>query len=73
MEHWDPHRADPATYTVTAERQAYGWEPHIDGVGVTQTRSLTEAEDTAREYIDLALDAEDEDSFDVAIVARTGA
>lgn len=53
----DPHGADPATYTVTAERQAYGWDPHIDGVGATQTRSLADAED----------------SFDVAIVPRKGA
>lgn len=55
-------------YTVTAKRWAHGWELHIDGVGVTQARSLSTAESTAREYIAFALDIEDENSFAVDVV-----
>ncbi len=55
-------------YTVTAKRWAHGWELHIDGVGVTQVRSLSTAESTAREYIAFALDIEDENSFAVDVV-----
>lgn len=40
------------TYRVHVKR----WELHIDGVGVTQTRRLTEAEDMSRDYIAMALD-----------------
>jgi hypothetical protein len=29
---------------VTARRWAHGWELHIDGVGVTQSRTLASAE-----------------------------
>jgi hypothetical protein len=31
-------------YHVTARRWAHGWELHIDGVGVTQSRTLASAE-----------------------------
>jgi len=40
-----------STYTVHAKRWAQGWELHIDGVGVTQSRSLSDAERMARDYI----------------------
>lgn len=56
------------TYRVTAKRWAHGWELHIDGVGVTQSRTLMSAEDMAREYIALSLDIDDDSSFDVHIV-----
>src|SRR5579884_3031261 len=56
------------TYRVTARRWALGWELHIDGVGVTQSRTLLSAEDMVREYIALQLDLDDTDSFDVEIV-----
>lgn len=58
------------TYTVTAKRWAHGWELHIDDVGVTQARSLSVAESTAREYIAFALDIEDENSIDVKVVPQ---
>lgn len=43
-------------YTVTAKRWAHGWELHIDGVGVTQSRTLADAERMVRDYIETALD-----------------
>lgn len=61
------------TYTVTAKHWANGWELHIDGIGVTQARSLSVAEATAREYIAFALDIEDENSFDVDVVSQLDA
>jgi hypothetical protein len=48
------------TYIVAAQRWAQGWELHVEGVGVTQADTLSEAEATAREYIALALDLDDE-------------
>lgn len=59
------------TYDVRARRWARGWELHIDGVGVTQSRSLSEAEGMVRDYIALDLDS-DPDSFDVVIVPEVG-
>ena len=44
------------TYRVHVKRWEHGWELHIDGVGVTQTRRLTEAEDMSRDYIAMTLD-----------------
>lgn len=61
------------TYTVTAKRWARGWELHIDGVGVTQARSLSVAESMAREYIAFVLDIDDENSFDVDVVPELDA
>ncbi|WP_236796615.1 hypothetical protein [Amycolatopsis sp. GM8] len=58
------------TYTVVAKRWARGWELHIEGVGVTQTASLSKAETTAREYIAFALDLDDEKAFDVHVVPQ---
>jgi hypothetical protein len=56
---------------VRARRWARGWELHIDGVGVTQSHSLSDAEEMVRDYI--ALDADvDPYSFDVVIVAEVG-
>lgn len=55
------------TYNVTAKRWAHGWELHIADVGVSQSTTLASAEKMAREYISLALDIEDQDSFDVTI------
>lgn len=44
------------TYSVRAKRWAHGWELHIDGVGVTQSRNLGEAEQVARDYIETLTD-----------------
>jgi hypothetical protein len=43
-------------YTVHAKRWRHGWELHIDGVGVTQSRSLGDAERMARDYIETLTD-----------------
>ena len=44
--------ADTDTYHVTAKRWKHGWELHIDGVGVTQSRTLDTAEQMVRDYIE---------------------
>jgi DNA-directed RNA polymerase subunit F len=59
------------TYKVRAKRWARGWELHIDGVGVTQSHSLRDAEGMARDYI--ALDTRVlPGSFAVEIVPEIG-
>jgi hypothetical protein len=40
------------TYEVKARRWKHGWELHIDGIGVTQSRSLAEADTMVRDYIE---------------------
>ena len=59
------------TYEVVAKRWRRGWELHISGVGVTQSRSLADAERMTRDYIASDLDV-DEDSFDVHITPEVG-
>ncbi len=54
------------TYHVTAKRWAHGWELHIDGVGVTQSRTLAGAVRMVRDYLALDLGGEPE-SYDVSI------
>lgn len=61
------------TYVVLAKRWKRGWELHVDGVGVTQTSTLSKAESVAREYIAFALDLEDENSFEVDVVPQLDA
>lgn len=51
--------AQLTTFRVRAKRWEHGWELHVEGVGVTQTPRLTEAEAVAREYIAMALDIDD--------------
>jgi len=46
------------TYTVRAKRWKHGWELHIDGVGVTQSRSLGDAKTMVRDYIETLTDAD---------------
>lgn len=48
-------------YHVTARRWAHGWELHIDGVGVTQSRSLATATRIARDYLAMDLGGDPED------------
>ena len=55
------------TYTVDAKRWEHGWELHVEGVGVTQSKSLHSAASVAREYISLAEDISDESAIDVEI------
>jgi hypothetical protein len=40
-------------YQVTAKRWERGWELHIDGVGVTQSRTVKDAEAMVRDYLHL--------------------
>lgn len=63
--------ADKTTYAVIAKRWDRGWELHIDGVGVTQARTLNEAEAMARDYIELDTGAAP-GSFSVEIVPEIG-
>jgi hypothetical protein len=39
-------------YVVCAKRWAHGWELHIDGIGVTQSRTLDGAEQMVRDYVE---------------------
>jgi DNA-directed RNA polymerase specialized sigma24 family protein len=41
------------TYTVRAKHWERGWELHIDGAGVTQSRTLAGAEAMVRDYLRL--------------------
>lgn len=42
-----------STYTVRAVRWERGWELHIEGVGVTQSHGLRDAEAMIRDYLRL--------------------
>jgi DNA-directed RNA polymerase specialized sigma24 family protein len=59
------------TYRVLARRWARGWELHIEGVGVTQSRSLADAEEMVRDYVALDLGIEPH-SFHVEIMPEVG-
>lgn len=50
-----------STYEVRAVRWKHGWELHVDGVGVTQVRTLAAAEQQVRDFVEtmLEIDAED--------------
>lgn len=54
------------TYHVTAKRWAHGWELHIDGIGITQSRTLAGAVRMVRDYLVLDLGG-DPTSYDVVI------
>lgn len=45
-------------YTAVAKRWEGGWELHIEDVGVTQTRTLSNAAQQVANYIATALDVE---------------
>ena len=61
------------TYTVDARRWEHGWELHVDGVGITQSKSLRSAARMAREYISLVEGISDESTIDVKILPKIGA
>jgi hypothetical protein len=44
------------TYTVAARRWKHGWELHIDGIGVTQSKTLATAASMVRDYIESLTD-----------------
>lgn len=59
------------TYSVRAKRWEHGWELNVDGVGVTQSHGLKDAEMMARDLISRRLDVP-EDSFGVEITPEIG-
>lgn len=59
------------TYRVTARRWKRGWELHIAGEGVTQSRSLAEADGMVRDYVAL-MHGVPEDTFDVEVTPEVG-
>lgn len=59
-------------YTVLAKRWDRGWELHIEGVGVTQSKTLSAAETQARDYISLLLGIPDGATINVVIRAHVG-
>jgi hypothetical protein len=60
------------TYEAVAKRWKRGWELHIADVGVTQSRTLLDAEAMVRDYVAVLLGV-DERSFDVRITPEIGA
>jgi hypothetical protein len=54
-------------YEVRAVRWEHGWELHIDGVGVTQARSLASAE---RQVLDYAATLTGTDADDAVVVVH---
>jgi len=60
-----------STYSVRARRWAYGWELHIDGAGVTQSRNLDGAEQMVRDYIE-SLTGRDTSDDEVTIKPEVG-
>ena len=54
-------------YDVTARHWKHGWELHIDGVGVTQSRNLAEAQTVVRDYVESLTGA---DASDAVVVVE---
>lgn len=50
-----------STYTAKAVRWTHGWEVHIDGLGVTQCRTLDHARQQACDYIQTLTGESDSD------------
>lgn len=59
------------TYNVRAKRWEHGWELHIDGVGVTQSRTLWDAEMMAHDLISRRKGVP-ADSFGITITPEIG-
>jgi len=58
-------------YNVAARHWKHGWELHIDGVGVTQSRNLAEAETVVRDYVE-SLTGKDASDAEVVITPEVG-
>jgi hypothetical protein len=63
--------AGTTTYHVTAKRWKHGWELHIDGVGVTQSRTLGTAGQMVRDYIE-TLTGKDASGDNIVITPELG-
>jgi hypothetical protein len=59
------------TYYVRAKRWEHGWELHIEGVGVTQSRTLWDAEEMARDLVSRREDPSG-DAFTVVVTPEIG-
>ena len=59
-------------YMVRAVRWERGWELHIEGVGVTQSHGLNDAERMVRDYLRLDFGAEAAEGAEVKIVPEVG-
>lgn len=59
-------------YDVRAVRWEYGWELHIDGVGVTQSRGLGDAERMVRDYLHLDFGEAVADGAEIVITPEIG-
>jgi hypothetical protein len=59
-------------FTVTPKRWEHGWELHVAGVGCTQSETLFDAEETAREYIEIRLGLLESAVFDVEFAGAVG-
>jgi hypothetical protein len=59
------------TYHLCAKRWEHGWELHIEGVGITQSRTLWDAEDMARDLISRREDLP-EDAFTLTVTQEIG-
>ena len=57
---------------VRAVRWERGWELHIEGVGVTQSHGLNDAERMVRDYLRLDFGAEAAERAEVKIVPEVG-
>jgi hypothetical protein len=62
---------DLMAYHVIAKRWEHGWELHIDGIGVTQSRLLSDAEAMVRDYL-AADDISDAETAEVTIHPELG-
>lgn len=51
-----------SSYTARAVRWDHGWELHVEGMGVTQVRSLDHAERQARDLVESLTDRDASDS-----------
>lgn len=56
------------SYVVHAYRWEQGWELHIDGVGVTQSRDLEDADRMVRDYIATLTDRADTEKIKITII-----
>lgn len=68
----DTTTSSTTTYAVTAKRWKHGWELHIDGIGVTQSKTLATAEQMVRDYIETLTD-QDVSGAEVIITPELGA
>ena len=59
------------TYHARAKRWEHGWELHIEGVGVTQSRTLWDAEEMARDLISRREELSG-DAFTVTVTPEIG-